>query len=377
MSAHLPTALRRLPGRLALTGILVVSLAPMVGASPAPGPDNPWLQRRVLTLAHAGGEDENPQETLYAFGRAAAEGVSMLDMDVQIASDGVPIVMHDNKVDRTTDGSGAVYSMPFEAIHKLDAAYWYTADCAACHGRPAGDYLYRGIRNGTKPAPAGYTAEDFAVPSLEEVFQRFPSAYFDIEIKDDAGDVTELAQATAALIHKYGLASRVVIASFGGPGMTAFRAAAPDVATSATQDEVTAFVLGGTVPKDAQILDIPPTHDVAGSPFQVVTPERVDQAHDAGLAVWVWMDSKSQQNAEFYNKLLDMGVDGLNVSRPSVAMQVVRDRGDSWDPNAAPSPSPTTPPSTTTPGGGSGTTVPQSDSAPPATPRVANPNYTG
>ncbi|HET8929597.1 MAG TPA: glycerophosphodiester phosphodiesterase family protein, partial [Acidimicrobiales bacterium] len=229
-------------------------------------------------------------------------------------------------------------------------------------------YLYRGVRTGAVPPPAGYTADDFGVPTLEQVFERFGDAYFSIEIKDDAADVTLLAHKTADLIHRFGLSERVVVSSFGGPGMPAFRAAAPDVATSATLDEVQDFFLSNKVPTDAQVLDVPPFYDLDGTSITIVSPDFVKRAHDAGLAVWVWMDSKDQQNATFYEHLLSMGVDGLNVSRPAVLMDLLTRRGDAWDPNA--------PPTTTT------TTVAPTTTAPASAPEPARsvsaiPTYTG
>lgn len=371
----------RLVGMATVTvAVLVVSLVTAAGggASPAPGPDNPWLNRRVVGLAHAGGEDENPHSSLYAFGQATKTGATMLDMDLQITSDGVPVIIHNDTVDRTTNGTGTVSNMTFAQVHALDAAYWFTADCWACSGRPDSDYIYRGIRTGDKPPPPGYTADDFGVPSLEEVFQRFPNAYFDIEIKDDGAQVPELAQKTADLIHKYGLSKRVVIASFGNTGMDLFRAAAPDVATSATQGEVEDFILKNIVPANAQVLDVPPFHDYNGVNLQIVTPAFVAKAHEAGLAVWVWMDSSDEQNAEFYGSLLDMGVDGINASRPSVLMDLLRSRGVAWDPNA-PTTTTTTAPTSTAPTSTAPTsTVPAAPApAPPAAAVEASPTYTG
>ena len=335
--------------------------------------------RRIVALAHAGGEDENPHSTLYAFGQAAKAGVSMLDLDLQITSDGVPVVIHNTTVDSTTNGTGTVSNMTFAQVHALDAAYWFTATCSACHGRPVGDYIYRGIRTGDKPPPAGYTADDFGVASLEEVFQRFPNAYFDMEIKDDGAKVPELAQKVADLIHQYHLSSHVMVASFGQPGMDVFRAAAPDVATSATLAEAQAFFLSGTVPQDVQVLDLPPFYDVSGTTVTVISPAFVQKAHDAGLAVWVWMDSGNEQNAAFYGQLVDMGVDGINASRPSVLTELLRSRGVLWDPNAPVGTASTTEvptslsPTTTTP------YAPTTSAAvpAPATPVPASPTYTG
>ena len=85
--------------------MIVLAVAALIGVDAAPalagGTANPWLKRRVLNIAHQGGEDEFPSNTLYAFRKAIRAGADMLELDVGVTSDNQVVVMHDTSVDRT------------------------------------------------------------------------------------------------------------------------------------------------------------------------------------------------------------------------------------------------------------------------------------
>ena len=87
---------------------------------------NPWIQKRApLNIAHQGGEDEFPSNTLYAFRKAVRAGADMLELDIGVTKDGKVIVMHDTTVDGKTNGHGTVASKTLAQIKRLDAAYWF------------------------------------------------------------------------------------------------------------------------------------------------------------------------------------------------------------------------------------------------------------
>lgn len=71
--------------------------------------------------AHRGAMDTHPENTVPAFQEAIRAGAHMIELDVQPSADGVLVLMHDDTVDRTTDGRGAVRALPWEALRKLDA----------------------------------------------------------------------------------------------------------------------------------------------------------------------------------------------------------------------------------------------------------------
>ncbi len=115
--------------------------------------------------AHRGASARAPENTLAAFREAAAAGADGLELDVHLSRDGVPVVIHDDTVDRTTNGSGAVDALTFPEIRALDAGSWF--------GRQfAGELL----------------------PTLDEVFQLAGDRLrLNVEIKNAAAGIAVLA----------------------------------------------------------------------------------------------------------------------------------------------------------------------------------------
>lgn len=74
--------------------------------------------------AHRGASDTHPENTLPALREALRLGAHQIEFDVYLSKDGVPVLMHDHTVDRTTDGSGVVFEMTLEQLKKLDAGSW-------------------------------------------------------------------------------------------------------------------------------------------------------------------------------------------------------------------------------------------------------------
>lgn len=353
--------------------------------SPAAAPEeNPWLSRRVLSIAHAGGENEAPNETLFAYKRAAALGSDVLEMDVRLTGDDVLVVHHDDTVDRTTDGTGRVADKTYDELFALDHGYKFTPDRSACDDCPLDQYTYRGVRTGDTAPPPGYEADDFTIPTVEKIFDTFPDALLDIEIKQSGADGQAAADELARLIDVYGRADRTVVVSFDDAIVDYFASVAPDVATSPGTDGVTAFFLDRQPQPEHRILQVPPEYDVGGTTVTVVTQEFVDDAHTAGLAVWVWFNGRSQENAEFYEQMIDLGVDGILGAAPQVARDTIDRLGVGWDPSdpepppsPGPEPSPEPAPAPPAPAGPTGTPPSSPTGAPPAQPVSGSPDYTG
>lgn len=80
--------------------------------------------------AHRGANDTHPENTLAAFREAIRLGAHMIEFDVQITKDGELVIMHDETVDRTTNGTGKVVDLTFEELRKLDAGSWKDAKFA-------------------------------------------------------------------------------------------------------------------------------------------------------------------------------------------------------------------------------------------------------
>jgi glycerophosphoryl diester phosphodiesterase len=293
-------------GALGLLALLALAAGVALLAAPRAGPVARPLAlpgaARPLVVAHRGGALLWPENTIHAFERAADLGADMLEMDLRATADGVLVVLHDETVDRTTDGTGPVRGLPLEALRRLDAGHRWSPD----GGRT---FPLRG---------AGLT-----VPTLGEVLQALPGTPMTLEIKQRD---PSLAAALCETVRAHGAADRVLVASFHDAEVRAFRRLCPEAATSATAGEARRFVLlSKALPRPpytppAQALQLP---ERLGS-LHVITPRLVRAAHRRGLQVHAWTIDEEQD----MRRLLGLGVDGIITDRPDRLLEVLgRPRG--------------------------------------------------
>ncbi|CAB4364198.1 MAG: hypothetical protein F2681_01080 [Actinobacteria bacterium] len=299
------------------------ALATTTTVAPAPKTIDELLTLgRPLVLAHTAGEDEFPASTMYAFGESAKAGVDMLDLNVMLSKDGVLVVQHDDTVDGSTNGTGAVGDLTYAQISALDDAYWFTQACGVCHDRPESEYLYRGMRTGDAPPPNGYSADDFAVPTFEQLAARFPSLSMGIEIKGTGAPAHAAADELARLLVALDRVDSTVISSFDDEVLTYFHSLLPAAELSPGQGALTDWVLSRKpVPAGMRILQLPPT----ASGITVITPQLVADSAAAGYVVWVWPNDRTLENLASYASFLEMGVTGLNINYPAQGVQAVKD----------------------------------------------------
>lgn len=243
-----------------------------------------------LAFAHRGGayhpEIEGLENTLTAFAHAVALGYTYLETDVHVTRDGVLLTFHDTVLDRVTDRTGSVAEATYAEVQEA-------------------------LIGGSEP-----------VPTLAELFDAFPEARFNIDLKS-AGAVDALA----AFVEERRAWDRVLVGSFSARRLEAFRRRTRGrVATSAHPLEVAAFVLSPTAAVarlltrgQPRALQVP--HRQGG--FVVASERLVRLAHAAGVQVHVWtIDDPIEMNL-----LLDRGVDGIMTDRTDILRDVLRARG--------------------------------------------------
>lgn len=320
-----------------LVGLLAASLLAAVAAPAVP--DNPWLERRVLNIAHQGGEIEAPSNTLYAFETAADKGADILELDVHATEDGELVVLHDTTVDRTTNGEGRVDEMTLAEIQRLDAAYWFAPGCGTCHDQEEDAYTLRGYATEEREIPEEldeFEPEDFRIPTLREVLERFPETWINIEIKRTVPDTTPYEQTLADLLDEFDRTDDVIVVSFHDHALERFKLAAPEVHTAAGTGQAGLFtassleVLPGAPNPRYQALQVPIEYEGV----EVVSEDFVADAQANGLAVHVW----TINDRETMEWLLDIGVDGVITDRPTMLEEVLDERGGADGPPPAGSP---------------------------------------
>ena len=312
------TPLRRtLRRRAAGAAALIVALAALAAPAAAPAAaDNPWLDKRVLNMAHQGGEDELPSNTLYALRTSIRRGADMLELDVGITKDRRVVVLHDGTVDRTTNGTGRIGDLTLRQIQRLDAAYWFVPGRNAVRGLPASRYPLRGVRTGDRRAPRGFRAADFRIPTLDEVLRAFPRTPINVEIKGRDGEPQVFrrgAEVLAPLLRRTGRRDLIVV-SFNQAAVDRFHQLAPAIPVAPGVDGIAGFVFGSgasTLPDGVVALQVPITF----SGTTVTTPVLVRRAHEAGVAVHVWL-SNDVEDAATYRSLLAMCADAIMAAKP-------------------------------------------------------------
>jgi glycerophosphoryl diester phosphodiesterase len=321
--------------------LALVVLASLVFPATA-GTGNPWLDKRTfINMAHQGGEDEFPSNTMYAFRKALAGGADTLELDVNRTEDDQLVVMHDWTVDRTTSGTGYTTDLTLAEIQALDAAYNFIPGRNAVAGQPESEYPFRGVRTGEKPPPDGFTAEDFRVPTLTEVMEAFPDTPLNIEIKgqeDEESEFLRNAELLAGLLSETERRDLIVV-SFNQAAVDRFHELAPEIDIAPGADGLVGYFLNGDPMPNADAvvaIQVPTTF----GDIEVLTPERVLQAHRQGWAVHIWL-SGNEENKRVYNDILDHCVDGIMPARPTALEEVLRRRdvvrpdGDGTDPCTA------------------------------------------
>jgi glycerophosphoryl diester phosphodiesterase len=254
-----------------------------------------------LTFAHRGGAGLWPENTLEAFRGAVEHGCSHLETDVRMTRDGVIVVMHDARLERTTDGSGEVSAYTLADLQRLDAGYRFSPDGKTFPRRG------QGLR----------------IPTLAELVEVAPGVCFNVEIK--ARGPFELPRALFEFIERHGIAERIIVAAEQHELARDFRRLSGGrIATSASRRECLKFWLASRARLTAflrlpyQALQIP----VRVSNATLVTPELLDAAHREGIAVHVW----TIDDAAEMHRLLDLGVDGLMSDYPDRLRGVVLER---------------------------------------------------
>jgi len=262
----------------------------------------PFMQHAApLFFAHRGGSLLRPENTMPAFEHGMSFGADALELDIQQTRDGELVVIHDPTLDRTTSGSGPVASHSLDELRAIDAGYRFTPDGGAT-------FPYRG--------------QGVAIPTLRQVFERFPDTRINIDLKESTPDREARLW---ALIQEFAAEDRICAGCFTHAALVRFRRLTGGrVATSASPREVRGFVLAALshttnwwLRPAYDALQVPDTY---GS-VRIVSRTTVEAAHRLGVDVHVWtVDDRGQMEA-----LLALGVDGLMTDRPDILADVLTD----------------------------------------------------
>lgn len=239
-------------------------------------------------IAHRGNRAYAPENTLVAFAQAVAIGVDALEFDLHLSRDGMPVVMHDATLDRTTDASGPVRDRTVRELAAVDAGAGFGAD----RGSP-----YRG--------------QGIGVPTLEELLGTLPTDLpLIVELKS-----VEVAVPALRTLERLGALNRALVGSFLDDALQPFRAAgvptSPGVRSLAAQ--YLPALLGRRAPSAVErALCIPRFH--RGLPLPVASFAARMRAAGGPTHVWTINDPTVA------HRLWARGINGIITDDPALML---------------------------------------------------------
>jgi glycerophosphoryl diester phosphodiesterase len=241
----------------------------------------------IRNIAHRGFSGKYPENTLLAFRKALEAGADGIELDVQLTRDGEVVILHDETLDRTTDGSGPVGEHTLSQLRRLDASG-----------------SFRG-RWGVNP-----------IPTLEEYFQLIQGreVLTNIELKNGVLPYPGLEERVLEIVDRWGRRDQVILSSFNHPSVMRVKALAPEIRCGFLEE--------------SRLLD--PAGYCAGHgvecwhPFwRTLTPEDAAGLRARGVAVHPWTVNRREDMEE----MLRLGADGIITNYPDLLEELRRGRG--------------------------------------------------
>jgi glycerophosphoryl diester phosphodiesterase len=224
----------------------------------------------MMIVGHRGACGHAPENTLKSFAKAIELGCERVEFDIHLSQDGIPMVIHDSTLDRTTNGQGPVKGLPLTELKKLDAG----------EGEP--------------------------IPTLAEVIDFCKGKVeIQIELKDH-----DCPLAVANLIKSRWGSKNIVVTSFDLPSLNQFSILMPDVPLG---------LLNKNPELDMVAIALEQGHRWICPRFNVVTPELVLHAHSKGFLVYVYHVNDRGKAKE----LALWGVDAIGTDFPEIASDLL------------------------------------------------------
>ncbi|MBN2402895.1 MAG: glycerophosphodiester phosphodiesterase [Spirochaetes bacterium] len=249
-------------------------------------------------FAHRGASKEFPENTLPAFERAVELGVDYIELDVRFTRDKRFALIHDETIDRVTEGSGRVSDYSMDELKKFDAGYSFTSDRGTT-------YPFRG--------------KGIMLMSLDELLEAFPEQKIDIDIKDkNPGQIKHLVE----IIDKYNAYDRVVAASKHYVNLKALRKMCPQIPTGFSLFEMMWIfflykcgLLFLDMTFKGNMLQLPEYY----AQFKLITGSFIKELHKKGIDLHVWTVNREQD----MRRLIDIGVGGIMSDDPALLCKVL------------------------------------------------------
>ncbi|MEV5186341.1 glycerophosphodiester phosphodiesterase [Streptomyces werraensis] len=266
-------------------------------------------QHLTRVVAHRGASEDAPEHTLAAYRKAIEDGADALECDVRLTADGHLVCVHDRRVNRTSNGRGAVSALELSDLAALDFGSWKTRDAAGGPRVEEPDWEHR-----------PEDREATSVLTLERLLELVADAGRRVELAIETKHPTRWAgqveERLLVLLKRFGLdapASRedspVRVMSFSARSLHRVRAASPTLPTVYLMQFVTPRLRDGRLPEGA---------DIAGPSIRILRshPAYIERLKRTGRQVHVW----TVNEPEDVDLCVSLGVDAIITNRPRAVL---------------------------------------------------------
>jgi len=230
-------------------------------------------------IAHRGASSKYPENTMIAYKQALKDGADGIELDIHLSKDHVPVVIHDETVDRTTDGYGFVKDYSVSDLKKLSAGHW-----------------------------KGWKYRKAEIPTLVEVLEWIKTTHLDlvIEMKNNLFPYKGIEKITLDLIDQYGMMERTIFSSFNHDGLLTIKklnsaAETAPLYSKPIQDPV----------NYAKSIGASGVHPY----FRITTQQLVKKLHDNGLKIRPF----TVNSPHFMTTLFQWEADAVITDEPAIA----------------------------------------------------------
>ncbi|NJP41108.1 glycerophosphodiester phosphodiesterase [Oscillospiraceae bacterium HV4-5-C5C] len=236
-------------------------------------------------FAHRGFSGAYPENSMLAFQAAIKTGCEGIELDVQLTQDGIPVIIHDETVDRVTNGQGLVKDLTLAQLEQLQIHA-----TAASEGQPQ------------------------QIPTLAAYFElvRDKAIITNIELKNSGWYYEDMERQVIDMIRRYELSDRIIFSSFNHASMLLCHELAADIPTAL----LTGQPLLGNIAAFAAALGCSYLHPY----FPTVDAALLKACHERGLGVNTWTVNETQD----MTRLKRLGADGLISNNPDQVLAVLR-----------------------------------------------------
>lgn len=242
--------------------------------------------KKIQVWAHRGASGYAPENTLDAFQKAIDMGADGIELDVQLTKDGKVVVVHDEAIDRVSDGSGLVQDYSYEELKKF---------------------------NFNKIHPE---CDREQIPTLEEVYRLIKPTdlVINVEMKTSNIFYEGMEDKVLELTERYGMIDRVIISSFNHYTVRSMKEKCPQIKTGALYSD-------GTIGVVDYVADVVKADAMHPGWTKLFYPHYLEDCRRRNMAVHVWTINREED----MRKCCEMGLDAIITNYPDVAKRVVEE----------------------------------------------------